>query len=713
MFGIQFLFTAALWALPLAALPLLLHLLFRQRAPVIPFSTLRFIRSSLQQNATRRKVERWLLLACRALLMALLIWALAQPARKLTAGILGNGGSTAAAIVVDTSYSMQLQDQQRTLLQEADDSVQDLLRTELRDAQVAIFKSHDAPGHLQPAEAYRGDNWETLRPSPSPQPLIDRIDAAADLLVGSAQDNKWLIILTDSQLKEFPRPLPKITDGKTILIDLHPADVRTAAITDVRTEPAQPRLGIPAQVAIDLIGRPNDVRQMTLQITPAGQTAPTASPPTALPLAHFDATGRAHLRWPFVFSDSSWLNVTAAISSSESLPWAATRTELVRVPPRQPAAILTIGPANPQTVRVIRLALDPSEGQRTAWPITLHDGPPQWNESLIVAILDQWPDLATIQQMTDFVRSGGSLVFFIQPGLESFWSDLDAGRQSALAALLPSPPSAAPSDTTYRASIPNAADPLLAGMDNAAAAEERLVITRLVNFTGRNPIINLADDSHGGAVGVSGLAGLLFRRFVGDGTVFTWATLPDQTCGNLRVWDMFPATLVNAAKPPTREDAPNIEIGQPLTFPTAGVLAGAEVDLIPPPPDQKPIRLEPTGDEYVYSDTTSPGLYTLQWLNPTGQTGVIGYANVQLPASEADLRYRPMNEIVADAKNVIAGHSLDQIRERLMQLDEPHPQWTLPIALVLLLLCVEGLLGALPKRSLKKHRSGVGVLSPS
>jgi hypothetical protein len=171
MFGMQFLFTAALWALPLAALPLLLHLLFRQKAPVIPFSTLRFIRSSLQQNATRRKIQRWLLLLCRALLMALLIWALAQPARKLTAGLLGGGDSTAAAIVVDTSYSMQLQDQQRSLLQIADDSVQDLLRTELRDAQVAIFRSNSRPAAASPA--CRGVSRRQLgtpcdrRPAPS------------------------------------------------------------------------------------------------------------------------------------------------------------------------------------------------------------------------------------------------------------------------------------------------------------------------------------------------------------------------------------------------------------------------------------------------------------------------------------------------------------------------------------------------------------------
>src|SRR5438094_519591 len=111
MFGLEFLFAAALWALPLAGLPVLLHMLFRRKSPVVPFSTLRFIRASVQQTAARKKVQRWLLLSCRVLLMALLIWAIAQPARRLAADWISAGnGTAAAAIVVDTSYSMQLAD---------------------------------------------------------------------------------------------------------------------------------------------------------------------------------------------------------------------------------------------------------------------------------------------------------------------------------------------------------------------------------------------------------------------------------------------------------------------------------------------------------------------------------------------------------------------------------------------------------------------------
>src|SRR5580693_5644742 len=113
--GLTFLFSSALLALPLAALPVVLHLLFRKKSPVVMFSTIRFIQASVQRTAARKRVQKWLLLACRILLLALLIAAVAQPARLLGGAWSSTKNSSIAAIVVDTSYSMELQDHQEPL----------------------------------------------------------------------------------------------------------------------------------------------------------------------------------------------------------------------------------------------------------------------------------------------------------------------------------------------------------------------------------------------------------------------------------------------------------------------------------------------------------------------------------------------------------------------------------------------------------------------
>src|ERR1019366_7026976 len=180
MFGLQFLFAAGLWALPLAGLPIVLHLLFRQKSPVVQFSTLRFIKLSVQRTATRRKIQQWLLLACRAILIALLVWAVAQPAKNAAGELLASGRSQVAAIVVDTSYSMQLRDENATLLSKPDGIVQELLREKIAGAKVAIFRSQpiaDSPEQLQDASAILAE-WAALKPQANPQPLVDRIASA-------------------------------------------------------------------------------------------------------------------------------------------------------------------------------------------------------------------------------------------------------------------------------------------------------------------------------------------------------------------------------------------------------------------------------------------------------------------------------------------------------------------------------------------------------
>jgi hypothetical protein len=168
---------------------------------------------------------------------------------------------------------------------------------------------------------------------------------------------------------------------------------------------------------------------------------------------------------------------------------------------------------------------------------------------------------------------------------------------------------------------------------------------------------------------------------------------------------VFPPSLVNAAIPAASQQAaasPNVDIGEPITLPADAAPPGAEVDLIPPPPNQSLLKIDQTGDKYIFTDTSTPGLYAWRWRGDNGQGGVLGWANVQLPAAEARLIYRPLNEIATDPANQLTAHSLDEVRQRLIQLQQPQPQWTLPIAIVLLLLCLEGLLGALPRRQSQK-----------
>ena len=109
MFGLTFLATSFAIAGAIgAAIPLILHLLNRERARRLVFSTVRFIQMSHQTNVRRHKLKRLLLLLMRILMLVLLGFAFARPFFAADPEITQKtGGKRNAVIVLDTSYSMQ------------------------------------------------------------------------------------------------------------------------------------------------------------------------------------------------------------------------------------------------------------------------------------------------------------------------------------------------------------------------------------------------------------------------------------------------------------------------------------------------------------------------------------------------------------------------------------------------------------------------------
>ena len=108
-FGLDFLTGAfAIAGAVGASIPLILHLLNRERARRLVFSTVRFIQMSHQTNVRRHKLKRLLLLLMRILMLALLGLAFARPFFADAPEIIQKtGGKRNAVIVLDTSYSMQ------------------------------------------------------------------------------------------------------------------------------------------------------------------------------------------------------------------------------------------------------------------------------------------------------------------------------------------------------------------------------------------------------------------------------------------------------------------------------------------------------------------------------------------------------------------------------------------------------------------------------
>ncbi len=100
---------APLFLLGLAglAIPVIVHLTEKQRRNVIEFPSLMFLRKIPYRSVQRRKIHHWMLLAIRALALALLVIAFARPFFQNAEIAVGSSlGPREVVIVLDHSYSM-------------------------------------------------------------------------------------------------------------------------------------------------------------------------------------------------------------------------------------------------------------------------------------------------------------------------------------------------------------------------------------------------------------------------------------------------------------------------------------------------------------------------------------------------------------------------------------------------------------------------------
>ncbi|MGE0353966.1 MAG: VWA domain-containing protein [Gemmatimonadales bacterium] len=100
---ISFLNPWLLLGLPLAALPLLLHLLHRRQPPTVVFPAVRYLVDTTREHQRRLRLRNWLLLLVRTVLVLLLVLAAAGPTAPLREA---SGHAPAALVLVfDNSLS--------------------------------------------------------------------------------------------------------------------------------------------------------------------------------------------------------------------------------------------------------------------------------------------------------------------------------------------------------------------------------------------------------------------------------------------------------------------------------------------------------------------------------------------------------------------------------------------------------------------------------
>ncbi len=107
-------FLAPLFAVGLAALviPILVHLVHRERKETTPFPSLMFLLRTPYQHSRRQRIRDWLLFLTRAFVFLLLVAAFARPVfdRPPDAAAAVSGGGREVVVLLDRSFSMRIAD---------------------------------------------------------------------------------------------------------------------------------------------------------------------------------------------------------------------------------------------------------------------------------------------------------------------------------------------------------------------------------------------------------------------------------------------------------------------------------------------------------------------------------------------------------------------------------------------------------------------------
>ncbi len=89
-----------------AAAPILIHLWNKRKYREMHWAAIEYLLAAMRKNSRRMRLEQWLLLAVRTLIIMLVVFAVAQPFLEQAGFNFMPGGRTLKVLVLDGSYSM-------------------------------------------------------------------------------------------------------------------------------------------------------------------------------------------------------------------------------------------------------------------------------------------------------------------------------------------------------------------------------------------------------------------------------------------------------------------------------------------------------------------------------------------------------------------------------------------------------------------------------
>jgi len=221
------------------AIPVLIHLVRREKSEIIPFSSLMFLLKVPKRSIRQQKMKNLLLMALRLLILALLVGAFARPYITQAAKPVVNANSNRGTVLMlDNSYSMQYGDNFKKMKSEAQKRI-DGLRAGDRMAIVGFNESAALLSRPTSDKNALKAVVDSLEPSFGGTRYYEAFTLADRVLNEFGGDQKQLVIISDFQRNGWNRSSRESVIGadvKTETVNLAVKDFNNVGIDSVAVE---------------------------------------------------------------------------------------------------------------------------------------------------------------------------------------------------------------------------------------------------------------------------------------------------------------------------------------------------------------------------------------------------------------------------------------------------------------------------------------------
>ena len=250
-----------LWFLPLAVLPVLLHLLNLHRLREVDLPTFRFLMEGYVQQRRRVRLVEWLLMLLRTAVVLALVWAFSRPVLERFGGLFGGGGRD-VVLVVDAGMTSGLVSEGTSAIHRMREAVRSAASRFRPTDFVTLVRVGMEPKVLYRAAVGDGKRLaaeiDTLEPDPG---TADLAAGLAEAVSGPPRGPRSIWIISDCERRAWRRlaedpATTRIPDSvQLVVVDVGSRGrVTNLAILGDPPRAQRPVIGLPVELTLRIEG---------------------------------------------------------------------------------------------------------------------------------------------------------------------------------------------------------------------------------------------------------------------------------------------------------------------------------------------------------------------------------------------------------------------------------------------------------------------------